>query len=179
MTHNDTLSADRLIPGVIHDIRLENAVYHTETSRFGPDAREHKHIANNGKILTNLFQIGTATVQSADGLILSQSVVARSASRAAASVSIRHIRNGGSPVSIWDVTMTNKSGATHSETIHHGFDHVSYRDDSFGDERADSHIELDASEIAQLDRLPYYETDVDGWQDSNWDTHLSNIETLA
>jgi hypothetical protein len=175
LNHNDTLAADRLIPGVIHDIRLENAVYHTETSRFGPDAREHLHVAKNGRILTNLFQKGTALVASQDGTVLA-SVSARNASRAAACVALRHIRSGGAPVSIWDVT-TFKNGGSHSETIHHGFDHVAFRDDSFGDEKGMCEIELSVSEIALLDKMPYYETDVDGWQDSNWDGHLSRIGT--
>jgi ribosomal protein S11 len=177
LNNNQTAAADRLIPGVIHDIRLENAVYHTETSRFGPDGREHLHMTQNGKIITNLFQSGTALVASQDGSVL-QSVSARNASRAAAAVAIRHIRAGNAPVSIWDVT-TFKNGGSHSETIHHGFDHVAYRDDSIGDERGMCEIELSVSEIALLDKMPYCETDVDGWQDANWDTHLSHIGTGA
>jgi hypothetical protein len=120
---------------IIHDIRLENAVWCPETGRFHPDARENLTVSRNGKILSNLFRLGTATVVSENGTV--SEVSARSASRAAAAVAIRDIRKNGTPSHFWTVTMRNKKfGATHTETVRFGFDFVSHRDDSIGDERA-------------------------------------------
>lgn len=120
---NNLVSAlvrSRNLARIIHDIRLENAVWCPETGRFHPDARENLTVSHNGKILSNLFRLGTATVVSENGTV--SEVSARSASRAAAAVAIRDIRKNGTPSHFWTVTMRNKSGATHSETVRFGFD---------------------------------------------------------
>jgi hypothetical protein len=127
------LSQNETLRKIAHDLRVVNAVYHIETDSFGPDDREERTIVGR-KILSNLFQLGTALVVSQNG---TRVVSARDASRAAASVALRDIRMGNIPQHDYEVTMTNRRGQSHSETVHFGFDHAPIQDtDSDGDARA-------------------------------------------
>ena len=159
----------------IHDIRLENAVWSPETSRFHPDAREHSHVSKNGQMLTNLFQLGTALVASQDGTVLA-AVSARDASRAAASVALREIRAGRTPAHNWSVSMRNKSGESHSETVFFGFDRpdrtVSQDDTADGEL---SHIEMSLDEMAMFNSFGIDDSDMDGWQERNWESHIEPL----
>jgi hypothetical protein len=109
---------------IAHDIRVVNAVYHIETATFGPDDREERTIVGR-KILTNLFQLGTALVyQNGTATVVSS----RDASRAAASVALRSLKMGQVPAHLYHVEMRNRRGMAHSETVHFGFDHAPIRD---------------------------------------------------
>jgi hypothetical protein len=175
MTHNETVRR------AIHDIRLANAVWCPETGRFHPDVREHSAESQNGTLLTNVFQIGTALVASQDGTVL-DAVVARNATRAAAAVAIRNMRAGGQPIHEWEVSMRNKSGESHSETVWFGFDYSPSHDETVGDERSDSVVEMSLNEIHSLfGRLDdtIDNLDVGGWQARNADPFIyqSHLET--
>ncbi len=100
----------------IVSIRGVNARQCPKTGRFGADRRELKHVSHNGKLLSNLFQIGTAMVVSQDGTVV-KTVVSRNATRAAAAVALRDIRAGNERVSIWDVSQRNNNGQSYNETV--------------------------------------------------------------
>jgi len=123
------LSALSALRSLIHDIRLTCAVYHIETERFGPDMRENLTIADSGKILTNLFQSGTATV-SHNGTVAV--VRSRSAARAAACLALRLCRSGTVPMGPMAVCQKNRRGQSQNET----FEFVPIQDGLNGDERA-------------------------------------------
>jgi hypothetical protein len=131
------LAQNETMRKIAHDLRVVNAVYHIETATFGPDNREERTIVGQ-KILTNLFQIGTAMV-SCNGT--TRVVSARDASRAAASVALRCLRTGQIPAHVYHVEMRNRRGMAHSETVHFGFDHAPIRDDADADGVSQSNIE--------------------------------------
>lgn len=108
------LAQNETLRNIAHDIRLSCAVYHIETARFGPDARENLTISPMGKILTNLYQMGTAQV-SHNGTVVH--LRSRSAARAAACLALRLIRNGTVPMGGFDVSQRNARGASYSETF--------------------------------------------------------------
>lgn len=104
---------------IIHDIRCVNAVWCPDTGRFHPDIRENRTVTGAGKILTNLYSMGTALVSSWNG---SRFVVARDASRAAAVSAIRDIRDGKPAVHEYNVVKQNLSGARYAESFRLSFD---------------------------------------------------------
>lgn len=159
----------------IHEIRLSVSRFDEKTGRFGRDQREHNPMSQNGKLLANLFQTGTALVASQDGTTLA-AVVARSAERAAAAVAIREIRAGRTPTHNWSVSMRNKSGESHSETVWFGFDNPNgavAQDET--EPEAYAVVELSLAEIAALDCYGIDDSDMDGWQDRNWDAHIERL----
>lgn len=119
------LSQTETLRKIAHDIRIVNAVYHIETDSFGPDMREERTIVGQ-KILSNLFQTGTAVVGG-------RSVVARNPSRAAASVALRDVRAGRVPSHSYTVSMRNRRGLCYIETVYFGFDHEPIQDKTDAD----------------------------------------------
>jgi hypothetical protein len=158
-----------------HNVRLTVSTWDDKTRRFtGRDRREHNVSNRDGQLISNRFTMGTALVASQDGTVFG-AVTARSAQRAAAAMALRAARNGNI-VSNWNVEKINKSGATHSETFFFGADSPDGgKLDSRDDENGLSVIELTASEIALLDTYGIDSSDMDGWQDRNWDARMERL----
>lgn len=144
---------------IAHDIRVSCAVYHIETDSFGPDDREIRTIVGR-KILSNLFSLGTALVSSQNG---TRAVSARDANRATASVALRDIRAGKMPCHEYHVTMSNRRGQSHSETVHFGFDNVPIQDNADADGIARANI--DRPDMGRITTLRIDDVDFDDADD--------------
>jgi len=154
-----------------HNVRLTVSTWDGVSKRFtGRDRREHNPTNDAGQHIGNRFELGTALVASDSGAIHG-TVVARSADRAAAAAALKAARNGHI-VSNWTVQKFNKTGAACESAHFFGADapNGGTDDGDDGSDRSDTvTVTMTALEIATLDKLGADASDMDGWQDTNWD----------
>ena len=160
---NATLTPPRALAALAGAITIIRATVSAMTAdgRFRRDGRENLAWGQrDGRpiLLSNLFRFGTAVVSGGGA---TYNVSARAAARAAAAAALRHMRQTGTVVSVWDVRFTNPNGSSYSETVRYDVPGTFPIGDPSQDGTERSVVSVrDSADGPDYDRLA---TDLDGW----------------